>query len=216
MACSHGRALTYNKQGHNVVLMKQPGQRVAGRRSYEKWSVRSYSRKQGEWTGLQRFETEVYDQVVVVNDPRGWTWEVVLKPDHTAIQWLSISGRIDQNALRSVPLKYLLEVAADYLRKLDTEYEAGLTLLEAREFAATEPGEFEISGDPPTAEQFAAKWHSTPESTFEDGKRVTRRWALKKHYNVSVFAIDKWTRKARDAGLLPDANPRTDKVRDQR
>lgn len=179
--------------------------------------MRSYDRPETTWTSEgERVETGGTEEVVTVYDPRGWTWEVVLTDDHSEIDWLGVSGRIDQNALRTIPLGYLREVAADYLRKVELKHEDGFALWAARLESEVDPGDFSKRGDPPTPEEFAAQWNATPKATFVNSERVTRRAALAERYNVTVYAIDKWTRQARDAGLIKEPpgrkrGPRPDK-----
>lgn len=67
----------------------------------------------------------------------------------------------------------------------------------------------------PTLEEFAAAWKVV--ALDEDGNvRRGYRKALAEQYGVSMPTIDKWTRAARDAGLLEETNRtvlRLDEVR---
>lgn len=185
--------------------------------SYKTWTVRTDARPETVWSDGQRFETGAVEPVVTVFDPRGWTWEVTLNDDRSALATLAVTaGPIDQKSLRVIPLNYLLEVAQAHVRVVDAEMDRpGMHLEDALEFASTDPGEISRRGDPPTPEEFARAWHATPEVDFKEGERITRRRALAKHFGVTVWAIDKWTRKARDSGkLLATDSPKPGKEQD--
>ena len=145
--------------------------------------------------------------------------------DGESIASLTVTGRIDQNALRVIPLRYLAEVAAAHLREVGRLMEAapsrtqpggvvvsGVPEWAARDVAATGSGTMTRRGDPPTPEQFARAWLATPAVAFPDGgghrELVTRRQALAERFAVSVYRVDQWTRAARDRGLVPARDPK--------
>lgn len=189
-------------------------------RSYTNWTVTSYSRPEYDHTGDgEPFATGGREEVVRVSDPRGWVWEVVM--DGETIAALTITGRIDQNALRIIPLGYLAEVAASHLREVAHQMGHGAGAGEgvvnvtpewvARDAAANNSGTLTRRGDPPTPEQFAQAWRETAAVAFREGnrERVTRRQALAERFAVSVYRVDQWTRAARDQGLIPARDPKT-------
>ncbi|UMG94151.1 hypothetical protein [Nocardioides sp. TF02-7] len=156
-----------------------------------------------EWSPEgQPFRRGDSEPVVRVKDPRGWTWEVTTDGDR--ITSLTVLGEVTQEALRVIPLGYLRDVATGYLRQLDTANAQGLALTDALGMADHEP-EVRVSGEAPSAGEFAEAWLNTPATEVREGKRRTRRQALAERYGVTPFAVDKWTRAARDAGLIPAA-----------
>src|SRR5690606_23437395 len=130
----------------------------------------------------------------------GWQWEVTAEGQR--LTSLTIRGHnVDQAALRLPPLGYLREVATTYLHKVEEAQEDGIPLDAALDEANQEPGEVRVRSDPPTPEEFAEAWRATPPAETRARERVTRRQALAERYHVTVHAVDKWTRAARDAGL---------------
>lgn len=129
-------------------------------RSYERWTVRGYMRPVIEWSPEgQPFRRGDSEPVVRVKDPRGWTWEVTTDGDR--ITSLTVLGEVTQEALRVIPLGYLRDVATGYLRQLDTANAQGLALTDALGMADHEP-EVRVSGEAPSAGEFAEAWLNTP------------------------------------------------------
>lgn len=181
--------------------------------SYKRWRVSGYDRpardqdaQTGEW-----FATRETEPVVIIEDGDR-TYEVTVGVDSKGeprLTSLAISGAalINQDALRSTPLSYLAEAALGYLRRVAQGRDEGLRAADAHEAAGADEGGVRLPGDAPTAEEFAARWLATP--AFEqvpgpDGglRRVSRREALAEHYGRTVWAVDKWSRAAREAGLI--------------
>jgi hypothetical protein len=173
-------------------------------RSYNRWSVSGYFRPQmdrdaeGMWFELGP------ELVVVVDDPLGWTWEVTTESGRiSAVALRPHAGRtLDQHALSRAPLGYLREVALTFEADVDASYDDGLQLADALDTAERLPGELSLKSPTPTPAQFAQVWRATPAVTNREGERVTRRRALAQRFGVSVWAVDKWTRTARDAALI--------------
>ncbi|HEY4237411.1 MAG TPA: hypothetical protein VGM45_08760 [Gaiellaceae bacterium] len=151
--------------------------------------------------------TGAMEAVVMVSDPRGWTWEVTGDGDRlTSLTVIPHPGvRLDQKALALVPVGYLHDVAARYLAIVERAVDDGMRIEDALREADRAAGEVVTTDDAPTSEDFAAAWVSTPEvGVGERGtKRTGRRQALADRYGVSVFTIDSWTRRARVEGLIP-------------
>lgn len=144
------------------------------------------------------------EPVVVVADPRGWEWH--LTAEGSRITSLTIRGaHVDAAALRRVPLGYLAEVATVYLGEVERALDRGISLAAALESVDAEPGSIRLSSDAPTLGAFAEAWKETPAAEIRNAERITRRELLAKRYGVTVWAIDKHTRAARDAGLIPVA-----------
>lgn len=175
------------------------------KRSYQTWTVRGYMRRVMEWTSDGVPIPAGYSEpVVVVFDPRGWEWHVTADGDR--ITSLTVRGEhVDSKALRVVPLGYLAEVARTYLGDVERADREGLPLSAALDGANADPGQVRLSGDAPTPEAFAEVWNKTPAVELRSGERMTRRQRLADLWHVSPYAIDKWTRAARDAGLIPEA-----------
>jgi hypothetical protein len=175
-------------------------------RSYQRWTVRGYMRRVVEWTSQGvPFDAGYSEPVVVVFDPRGWEWQVTAEDGR--VTSLTVRGeRVDAKAMRVVPLSYLSEVGATYLGHVEQAVREGIPLSDALDDANLEAGQVRLSGDTPTPKEFAESWHATKSVELPDGKRVTRRQHLAESWQVSPYTIDKWTRAARDAGLIPPTN----------
>lgn len=180
------------------------------RRSYERWAVTPYQRE------ARRFDPDADalipwgpEDVVFISDPRGWSWEVVLTPDRRAIESLTIHGTVTAEVLKATPVGYLVEVAASALARRDAAMSPpGAHLDDAMREAASAPGMVALEGDPPTLEAFAQVFEACPPFLVTaDGTRITRRVQLAQQFGVSKYAVDKWTRKARDAGLIAPPDP---------
>lgn len=173
--------------------------------SYRKWTVRGYMRPVIEWTseGVP-FSPGHTEPVVVVFDPRGWEWHVTTE-DGRLTSLVMKGENVDQRALRTVPVSYLREVAETYLGHVERAVADGIPLADALTDAEADPGQARVKGDPPTPEEFAAAWRETPASQTRPDGRTTRRQALAERWSVTVYTVDKWTRAARDAGLIERA-----------
>ena len=173
-------------------------------RSYETWKVGGYMRPVIEWTGDGEPVNAGYSEpVVVVFDPRGWEWHVTAEGDK--LTSLTVRGEIDQAALRLVPLRSLQEVATAYLGHVQQAVSKGLPLADALSDAEHE-SEVRVSDKPPSPTEFTKAWDATPVAEVRGGQRITRRRALADRYSVTVYTIDKWTRAARDNGLIEQSN----------
>lgn len=175
--------------------------------SYKRWTVSSYPRPamDVDANGVP-FRTGVTELVTVVEDGP-YRYEVTLSPDGSELASLSIEGGpIDQKLMRAIPLGYLTEVARGQAANVGQMVEGeGYSVQLATELARTEPGSIRRKGDPPALEEFAQAWKSIPGSALVGGVRVTRRKALADRFGAAESTIDKWTRAARDAGLIPKA-----------
>lgn len=190
--------------------------------SYQRWQVRGYTRPRMDWTADGEpfhMEGEPDERVTVVFDPRGWRWEVTTEPDERGreqVRSLTVfGGKVDQEALRAVPLRDLADAAAGHWAKFDANRADGMDMHTAHVLARAESGQVRLPGDPPHLHEFAAAWHETPARTIVEGESTARRDALAVRFGVTVHAVDKWTRAARDAGLIEPAgvgrprNPKT-------
>lgn len=175
------------------------------RPSYQRWTVRGYTRPEMDWDGDVRFRTGGTETVVVIFDPRGWRWDVTA--DFHGLKEVTVAStagkRVHQASMRLPPLGYLHEAAWTYIQDVEKDRDGGYPLHSALEGADSD--HVRLRGDPPSLETFAAAWLEATTAKFRDGKRVPRRQVLAARFHVSVYAIDKWTRAARDAGLLPEA-----------
>ncbi len=168
-------------------------------RRYRNWLVRGYQRTDRDDAG---FATGL-DDVVEITEPNGWQWHLVVK-DGQGLDFRMVdtgTRPVGRDDLRHVPLADLVKIAAVFQERVGNEFADSARLGDALELAAIEPGEVRLSDDSPAAEEFARAWLSIPRVTVEG---VPRRDALAERYGVTVWAIDKWTRKARERGLIPE------------
>lgn len=182
---------------------------------HRKWEIHGYLAPETAWIeDGELINTGAYEPVAVIFDPRGWEWHVTLQPDRgdgrrpqiASLLIKSTNGRpVDQAALRAVPTSYIADAAASFLASFGATVEDDYHTADALAMAASEPGGVHLPGDPPPPEEFAAVWKSTPPVTVQGRERIPRRELLAEHYSVSVWAIDKWARRARDLNLLPAA-----------
>jgi len=150
--------------------------------------------------------TRTSEPVVVVSDPRGWSWEITAD----AGQLASVTVRpapgvvLDQRALSLVPVGYLRDVAITYLADVERAWNEGMRIEDALREADRARGEVMTVDGSPTPEAFAAAWQAVGRAEITDRGtgRIPRREALADRYGVTVYAIDKWTKRARALGLL--------------
>ncbi|WIY83020.1 hypothetical protein [Propionimicrobium sp. PCR01-08-3] len=171
---------------------------------YTNWQVSGYIRPEHDEHG----NLIGNDSVVQITEPQsGWQWHIVLTPDRKAIADFRIRniGRpqlvVDTDALAQVPLRDLVDMAKVYLSRVDTEFTDGQPVFLALTLAELEPGEARIDGMP-TPEEYAAAWQELGPQTVSG---IPRRDALAARYGVTVWTIDKWTKNARQRGLIAEA-----------
>jgi hypothetical protein len=146
------------------------------------------------------------EPVVAVLDAGGHEWHVTVeagpngKPVLTS---LTIRGPgLTPAGLRQVPLGYLTEAASGYIAEVERQFQGGAPLGDALDIAASAPGGLRLRGEPPTPEEFAERWNATASLVIVRGERLARRQALADFYGVTVWTVDKWSRAARDQGLI--------------
>lgn len=172
----------------------------------------------GEWWP----DRDRLEQVAVISDESGWCWEVVVDGGRvTALTVRPPEGeRVSPRALTGAPLGWLRDAAASYWREVDAamaERGDAINVSSASDAIVSVGGAIEPSVGRPTPEDFASAWKATPVRHLRDGNWVTRREALRRRYRrpngsaVALATIDKWTREARDLGLIEPA--RTGKPR---
>lgn len=187
--------------------------------SYKKWKLHAETRIIATYT-----ETGVRNDmggvpVVVIKDPRGFTWEASAINGRLSSLTLIPWGDqiIDQRALRNIPLGYIEEAALSAVYELDKflapverngkVYENMTPLDVALDSVGRMPGEIEMRGEPPSLKEFSDAWKKTPQRVIQPDAEgvpelITRRLALARRFYKSIWTIDKWTRAARDAGLI--------------
>lgn len=166
---------------------------------YRNWKVRGYKRTERDVDG-----TAVVDDVVEITEPGGWQWHLVVR-DGQVLDFRMVGSQrrpVDAKALVHVPLSDLARMAETFHGRVLSEFTDGTRLEDALEVAEIEPGEVRLGDDSPTVEEFARAWLSIPGTTV-DG--TPRREALAERFGVTPWAIDKWTRRARERGLIPRA-----------
>lgn len=176
--------------------------------SYQTWMVSGYMRPVFEQSArTSEWEPAHYSEpVVVVSDPRGWLWEVTA--EHGQLTSISVrpapGAALDQRALSLVPVGYLRDVAATYLADVERAFDEGMRIEDAFREADRARGEVVTPDGSPSPEAFAEAWQAVgrAEVTEVGRARVPRRDALAERYGVSVYAIDKWTKRARALGLI--------------
>lgn len=168
--------------------------------SIDNWTVLGYRRPVLHWNEHGERESLSYNETVVAAlDPRGWEWHVTLTEDETEIATLEIHGKITPKALRVIPLEYLHTAALEYLERMRADdLPAADALVEAN--IQRDPKK----GQPPSLQEVAQVWDD-----FEkyEGKRMTRsrRQRMADRWHVSKPTVDRWIRRARDAGLIHDS-----------
>ncbi|CCH77138.1 hypothetical protein BN12_1680004 [Nostocoides japonicum T1-X7] len=137
----------------------------------------------------------------------GWSVDVTVASDEQGrprLTTLTVDldehfGEVSMARLVTLPLPTITEVAA---AAADGYWEARGRGDSPRKAAGRATVITDFGGPPPprrrgmSPEDFAAAWHSTPKP---------RRAALAAHFGVDVQTVDFWTRKARDRGLIPEA-----------
>lgn len=193
--------------------------------SYEQWDVSGYTRPvfdqdpSGEW-----WPTGEQERVAVVSDPNGWLWEVVIEGERIASLTVRPprGSRLTQRTLSATALGYLRDVATTYWRDVDAATaDAGDAVNVTPLADALMGASGEAQTGKPTPEEFAQAWLDTPTRQIVGRERLPRRKALTRRFlrpdgtAVSEATIDKWTREARDLGLIEPAKtgaPRTTKT----
>lgn len=177
-------------------------------------------------------------RVTISDDRAGWTAAVTVTDDATGRAVLTsltveLDDRspIDQQRLSLVPLRTVCEVAAAHI-DYALANRANTIVSEAGDESAERFADYAAAADAstrrtgaalqrqrrPPLEEFAEVWKSlhrlNVDPTNPDGPKIGKREWLQKHYGVKADkTIDRWTRAARDAGHLPDAEtgrPKTD------
>ena len=146
---------------------------------------------------------------MVVSDPGRWEWELVLRGSDLidfrmrSMTTASRLKKITKATLRDAPVDDLLAIARLYINRLRSHRkpDEGLPPVAASELAAIKPGEARLGR--PTPEEFAEAWAESRDQARHN--RRSHRNVLAERYSVSVWAIDKWVRNARDLGLIPRA-----------
>lgn len=173
--------------------------------SIDKWQISGYFRRAYDYVegGGEPVPLGGLEVVTVAHDPRGMEWHVTLNEDRSALASVEVRGRIDQASLRSVSLSYLLSVAVSHAKRLDQVYDEGGWRLEDALEEAKE-NRPRPQGDAPTIEEVARVWNETPSTVFiKEGQTKSRREYLAEDlWYVSPTTVDRWTRKAREAGLI--------------
>ncbi len=181
--------------------------------SYKRWQVTGYRRDVIDYDqDGTAFPTGARETVsVIIDGPR--RFEVVLDQDGQ-ISELTISGGgpVTPEVLRRVPVSYLADAARGIENSFEEGKDDGLSdaaAIATIGVAGVDEGESDPGRDgPPTPEEFASAWHRTPASIITaEGKRVTRRQALANQFSVTVWTVDKWSRAARDRGLISKDRP---------
>lgn len=146
------------------------------------------------------------EPVIFVSDPRGWSWEVTAEEGQlTSITVRPARGAtLDQRAMSLVPVGYLLDVAKTYLEDVQRAWDEGMRVEDAFREADRARGEVVTSDGSPSPEAFAEEWRSLGRVEVGNAgtKRTPRRDALADRYGVTVYTIDKWTKRARELGLI--------------
>ncbi|MCA0294733.1 MAG: hypothetical protein LCH96_05330 [Actinobacteria bacterium] len=166
---------------------------------YRNWKVRGYKRTERDADG-----TAVVGDVVEITEPGGWQWHLVVKDGQVLDYRMLHTGHrlVDTDALKHAPLADLARMAMAFHERVLAEFMEGTDLSDALDIAEIEPGEVRLSDDSPAPEEFARAWLAIPGRTV-DG--TPRREALAERFGVTVWAIDKWARGARERGLIPRA-----------
>ena len=172
---------------------------------YQKWRVWGFERDVLDHHDDGSASYLFSEVVVVVSEPTGWRWELVLRGED--IVALAVRHRqglpVDMTVLRGTPLEDLARIAVVFLARGRELWEDGLPEALSLAVAELAPPEVRSALDGrPTDEEFAATWHETGPK-LPDG--TPRREALADRYGVTPYAIDKWARRARDRGLIPPA-----------
>lgn len=172
------------------------------KKAYERWTVRGVLRESLSWTRDGTPFPDGRELVVNIYDPGdGTTVEIELAADRESIASLRLDDNrgISGRTLERLPIPLLLDVAQTYYRAVDHYLRTDkLDLPQAIALADRNPGEVESSTARPTALEFATEWKQVA-SKLKRGHRD----ALAARYGVSKPTIDKWTREARDRGLIP-------------
>lgn len=172
----------------------------------ESLTVRVYTRRATDWTSEgERFDLGFTEPVVRIEARDGRVWELILSGGE--VTEVTVKGpALDQAAIvNGVPMDTLTRVARAHLAAVEShrEVEGDITPLAVSLLAGSGPAR---TGTP-TLEEFAEAWHDTPEfqEDPETGELLSKRQSLARRWSdeVSVYAIDKWTREARQRGLIP-------------
>ncbi|QCV88881.1 hypothetical protein FEZ32_11440 [Acidipropionibacterium jensenii] len=161
--------------------------------SYRDFKVSGFSREVRSRDRDGNYSTLGEQELVTVVEVGQRCFEVVLGDDGQIVELLITGGEpVTPDIVRNLPISFLREAARGYAETHRGE--------RTRAVEADRPRE---RSGPPSPAAFADQWHRTPSSVITaGGKRVTRRQALADHYSVTPWAVDKWSRVARDAGLI--------------
>lgn len=147
------------------------------------------------------------EAVVRITDERsGHAWELTMDGDRITSLTTYATDGVSRALLSQTPLDTLQSIAKAHLAQLDRAYDSGVPLYSALDEASAAPGRARSSL--PTVEEFAEAWRATPAVVVDDatGETLTRRQALHRQWDeVTIHAIDKWTRQARNRRLIPPA-----------
>lgn len=170
---------------------------------YANWWVSGYIRTDRDEHGDLMGEP----LVVIITEPRRWEWELTLdRGGLVELRTKSISvppTPMTRKTNHHDHVEDLVKIAQLYLARVDKIMaEDHYPEFLAAELAAIRPGEQPLDTRPGLPE-FVAAWEEEGARSVITGK--PRRQLLAEKYNVTVYAIDKWVGKARDRGLIPEA-----------
>lgn len=184
------------------------------RRLTDRWTVTVQPRPEVDEThDDEEFRTGAVNDAVVIHDDNGTRYELILNTTGTTeverLVSLTITTRqgIGRELLTAVPLATLQAVAEQAVLQVSKADGDGLPRWEAR--LAGHMGAGEVRDRTPTPEEFAAAWNSIPARLIgpDSGESITRREQLADSFGVTPWAIDKWSRRARDLGLIAKQRP---------
>ena len=184
-------------------------------RSFETWAVEVDAAHEGTAENPR----------VRIDDPRaGWAVTVTLDLAGERARLTSLVVEIDDRdpidtaRLSSLPLRTITEVAAAHVDRFRAN-RAELDVSEAGDDGADLFADYAAAAEAstgrtgrvlqrrqrPPLDQFAKVWLSAKRSLnpTADGRNLPKREWLANHYGVNVQTVDKWTKAARDADLLP-------------
>lgn len=147
-----------------------------------------------------------HEEVVVVSEPSGWRWELVMAGDEVEAFTVRHAEAlpVDTAVLTHTPIRDLARIATAFLARVKENWDEGLGLEISLLLAELNPGDVRTLDGTPSDEEFARAWHETG-PRLPDG--TPRREALATRFGVSVYAIDKWVQRVRRdrPGLIPAA-----------
>lgn len=168
---------------------------------YRNWRVTGYQRDRR--TGARPGSKE---EVVVIVEPKGWQWELVMDGDD--IEAFGVRHEeglpVDRLVVNHVSLRDLALMASAFLGRAQGNWDDGFDAQVSMSMAELKPGDVRSLDGSPDDEEFAHAWKEVGPK-LPDG--TPRRKALAHQFNVSVYTIDKWTQRVRDArpDLIPPA-----------